>query len=442
MTFLIETVKLGLNNLRLHILRSILTALGIILGVSAVITMVSIGEGSKQQALEQLERLGARNIIVRSQKPPESQQGGGNNRSWSLKYGLTREDLEVIQANFPTAEQIVPLKAVGGQMLKDERRLTSQAFGVTPDLADIINLRVERGRYLTRGDVEDNATVAVIGQEVARKLFPFSDPLGDTIRVDAKVFTVIGVLAPVGLSGGAGAALVGRDLNLDIHIPITTARMVVGDNIIRRTSGSFQASEVQVEEIYLASPSRDAVLADAERLRRIMQVRHPGLTDVTLIVPYELLESAKKTALTWSLVLGAIAGIALLVGGIGIMNIMLASVTERTREIGIRRALGATRKHIVWQFLVETSVLSAIGGLIGVALGIGLSLAIGYGVPVLPKAPVIGKFFPPDVTLPTQVTTWSIVVSFAVATATGLIFGIYPARMAARQDPIVALRHD
>ena len=237
----------------------------------------------------------------------------------------------------------------------------------------------------------------------------------------------------MGLSGGAGAALVGRDLNLDIHIPITTARTMFGDQVVRRTSGSFQANEVQIEEIYLASRERETVLLDADRLRRIMSVRHPGLTDITLIVPYELLESAKKTALTWS---------PLLVGGIGIMNIMLASVTERTREIGIRRALGATRKHIIWQFLVETSVLSAIGGLIGVGLGIGLSIGIGFGVPILPKAPLIGQFFPTDVTLPTQVTSWSIFVSFAVATATGLIFGIYPAKMAARQDPIVALRHD
>jgi putative ABC transport system permease protein len=443
MTFLLETIKLGLSNLRLHILRSILTALGIILGVSAVITMVSIGEGSKQEALQQLERLGARNIIVRSQKPPESQQtGGGGGRSWVSKFGITREDFEVVTANFPNAAHIVPLKAVGGQMLKDERRMTSQAFGVTPELADIINLRVGRGRYLKAGDVDDNAAVAVIGEEVAKKLFPFSDPLGDTVRIDDKVFTIIGVLDPVGLSGGAGAALVGRDLNLDIHIPITTARTMFGDQVVRRTSGSFQANEVQVEEIYLASRERETVLLDADRLRRIMSVRHPGLTDITLIVPYELLESAKKTALTWSLVLGAIAGIALLVGGIGIMNIMLASVTERTREIGIRRALGATRKHIIWQFLVETSVLSAIGGLIGVGLGIGLSVGIGFGVPILPRAPLIGQFFPTDVTLPTQVTSWSIFVSFAVATATGLIFGIYPAKMAARQDPIVALRHD
>jgi putative ABC transport system permease protein len=161
-----------------------------------------------------------------------------------------------------------------------------------------------------------------------------------------------------------------------------------------------------------------------------------------MVVPYELLENAKKTALTWQLVLAFVAGIALLVGGIGIMNIMLASVTERTREIGIRRALGATRHHILYQFLVECGVLSCIGGIIGVGVGVGLSFAIGLGVPMLPHLPLLGSYFPADVALPTQVTLWSIIVAFGVAAATGLLFGIYPASKAAKQDPIVALRHD
>lgn len=443
MTFLLETGRLGLTNLRLHMLRSILTALGIILGVSAVIIMVSIGEGSKRAALDQIERLGARNIIIRSQKPPENQQAqGGQQRSFVSKYGITREDLKVIEANFPDAEAIVPLKAVGGQLLRESYRMTSQSFGTTPSLQRIANLKVARGRYITENDIEERGTVAVLGEVVAKRLFPFDDPLGQTFRIDDKVFTVIGVLAPVGLSGGAGAALVGRDLNLDVQLPITTARMVFGDTVMRRSSGSFQANEVQVEEIYMAAPARERVLEDAARIKRLMESRHATQADFSLIVPYELLESAKKTALTWSLVLGAVASISLLVGGIGIMNIMLASVTERTREIGIRRALGATRKHIVWQFLVETGVLSAIGGLIGVGLGIILSIAIGWGVPLLPKAPFVGKWFPANVTLPTQLTLWSILLSFAVAAATGLIFGLYPARKASRQDPIVALRHD
>jgi putative ABC transport system permease protein len=178
--------------------------------------------------------------------------------------------------------------------------------------------------------------------------------------------------------------------------------------------------------VYIQSPTRESVLVDAERIRRIMEVRHPGLTDIGLIVPYELLENARRRARTGLWISASIAAISLLVGGIGIMNIMLANVTERTREIGIRRALGATRKHIVSQFLVETSVLSAAGGLIGVALGVALSIGIDLATPILP----------------TKITLWSIVVAFCVAAATGLIFGIYPARKASQQDPIVALRHD
>ena len=443
MTFLLETMRLGLMNLRLHKLRSFLTALGIILGVAAVITMGSIGEGSMQAALRQIETLGAKNIIVRSQKPPENtQQQGGQQRSWMLRYGLTRDDLAVIEANFPDADVIVPVKEIGSQVLRGDRKQTSQAYGTVPDLQRVANLTVARGRYLTEGDMRESALVAVIGQEVANQLFPWDDPLGNTFRIDDKAFTVVGVLAPVGLSGGAGAALIGRDLNKDVHIPITTARAVFSDAVFRRQSGSFQAFEVQVSEIYISVPSRDRVLADAERLRRIINVRHTDQADVSMIVPYELLENARKTALTGRWITGAIAGVSLLVGGIGIMNIMLASVTERTREIGIRRALGATRRHIIWQFLVETGVLSSLGGLVGVSLGVGTSVLLGWGVPRLPGVPLVGKFFPADVALPTQLTTWSIVAGFVVAAATGLVFGIYPARKAAGQDPIVALRHD
>lgn len=442
MPFLIETIRLGLKNLRLHVLRSMLTALGIIFGVAAVITMVSIGEGSKRQALDQIERLGARNIIVRSQKPPESSQAQSGGGSRVNRYGLTRETYGLIEAGFADAEAIVPLKSVGSQVLKDERQMTSQSFGTTPELAEIANLRVDRGRYLTESDLEERRMVAVLGSEVAARMFPFEDPLDNTIRIDDKVLRVIGVLAPVGLSGGAGAALIGRDINLDVHLPITSAKTAFGDLVIRRNSGSFQANEVQIEEVFIASPDRDRVVTDAQVMRRLIELQHGRANDVSIIVPFELLESARKTALTWSLVLGFVAGISLLVGGIGILNIMLATVTERTREIGIRRALGATRKHIVWQFLVETGVLSAIGGIVGVGLGVGLSVAIGWGIPLLAQAPVIGSFFPPDISLPTQVTMWSVVLSFVVATATGLIFGLYPAAVAARQDPIVALRHD
>jgi putative ABC transport system permease protein len=443
MLFLLETIRLGLSNLRLRMLRSVLTALGVIFGVAAVIIMSSLGEGSKREVLAQIERLGARNIIVRSQKPPESQnQQNSQKQSWVSKFGITRADLDVIRQNFPDANAIVPLKEVGGQILRGVIRKTSQSYGTTPELLTVANLRMDRGRYLTQPDLDQRSMVAVIGAEIAKQFFTLEDPLGQTLRIDDHIVTIVGVLAPVGLAGGAGGALIGRDLNLDVHLPITTAREVFGDQVFRRQSGAFNASETQISEIYLEAPDRERVIVDAQRLRRLLDLRHPGMPDVGLIVPFELLENARKTALTYNLVFGAVAGISLLVGGIGIMNIMLASVTERTREIGIRRAIGATRRHILWQFLVETSVLSAIGGVVGVFLGIGGGWAISWGVERLGKLPIIGHYFPADGHLPTQVTLWSIVISFIVATATGLIFGLYPARRASRQDPIVALRHD
>lgn len=443
MTFLIEMVKLGLGSLRLHLLRSILTALGIILGVGAVITMVSVGEGSKREALEQLERLGAKNIIIRSQKPPEASTArSGQRQSFENRFGITRQDLELIRSTFPDAESIVPLKLVGAQVLREDRRQSSQTYGTTPELLEVAMLRVARGRYLTADDMREASMVAVLGAEVARTMYPFEDPVGQTIRIDERVFKVVGVLQPVGLSGGAGGALVGRDLNLDIHIPLSTSDVVFGDRIFRRMGGTREVTNTQLSEVYLTAPSREDVIRYASIAKRTMEVSHPELSDISLVVPYELLEAARKNALTWNLVLGAIASISLVVGGIGIMNIMLASVTERTREIGIRRALGATRRHIKLQFLVETGVLSAIGGLLGVTLGIGFSFVIAWGVPRLSRMPAVGWLFPADASLPTHVTLWSVLVAFGVAGATGLIFGLYPALKAAQQDPIVALRHD
>jgi putative ABC transport system permease protein len=442
MTFFLETFRLGLTNLRLHLLRSVLTALGIILGVASVIVMSSLGEGAKRAAMDQIEQLGARNIIVRSVKPPETQTAQQGQRSgWVSRFGLTRQDLENIQYNFPHVERIVPLKSVGSQVLRNERRMMSQAFGTTPEFIAAINLRVERGRYLSEGDMAGEELVCVIGQKVAENLFPLEDPLGQTLRIDARIFTVVGILRPVGLAAGSGAALVGRDLNMDVHIPMTTARAVFGDATFRGTGGNRQNEEVQVSEVILTSLSRDTVLTDADRLKRLLEVRRTGMTDVSAYVPYELLENARKQAVTYQMVFGSIAGIALLVGGIGIMNIMLASVTERTKEIGIRRALGATKRNILMQFLVETGVLSTLGGVAGVGLGVGLSMLVGQLVK-LGNLSIMGGLARGASDLPpTQVTLWSILLSFTVAVLTGLVFGIYPARRAAAQDPIVALRH-
>ncbi len=429
MTFLLETLRLGLSNLMLHKLRSLLTALGIIFGVAAVITMVSIGEGNKQKALADIRELGATNIIVRSIKPPASNSAAQGNERMS-QYGLLRRDLRRIQQTVRPVEKIVPLKQVGNQVYNGLHTAPGAVFGTTPDLLAVASLVIERGRYLSDADMQRLDNVAVIGAEMAERLFPLSDPLAGRIMVDDQAYQVIGVLRRIGLAGGSGSALVGRDLNFDIHIPLPAAISRFGDVRAARQTGAFEASKVEISELIIQTPSEDYVVDVADQIDRLIETEHAEQEDVTTIVPLELLRQAERTQAMFNALMIAIASISLLVGGIGIMNIMLASVTERTREIGIRRALGATRRHIVAQFLVETTVLSGIGGLIGVAVGLSGAGALA----------VMHRFF--EALEKPQVTTWSIVVSFLVATAVGIIFGLYPAVQASRQDPIVALRHD
>jgi len=442
MNFSIETILLGLKSLRLHALRSVLTSLGIVLGVASVIVMVSIGEGNKRSALRAIQSLGATNVIVRSQRPPESQQVGSQRRSFVAKFGMVSADMRRLE-QFVDATAIIPLKSVGSEVSVGASRVVSQTFGTVPALQDVANLRVQSGgRYLVEEDLNRRAPVAVIGSEIAKLFFPLTNPLNKKIRIDSRVFTVVGVLEPIGLAGGAGSALVGRDLNKDVHIPMTTASLEFGDIVVRRESGSFSGEEVEISEIYLTAPTTDDVIHMAEHVRNVMEVGHPLLRDVEIIVPWELLENVRRTTATTNILLTAIAAISLLVGGIGIMNIMLASVVERTREIGIRRAVGASRNDIATQFLIETGSLSAIGGLIGIGLGIGISVGLESFLPWILSLPGLRGIADVSVGLETQITGWSIVVSFLVAAGTGLVFGIYPAIIASRQDPIVALRHD
>ena len=442
MFFILDIIRLGLRNIALHALRSTLTSLGIILGVAAVIVVVSIGEGNKQATLREIRELGATNIIVRSSKPPSTSSGSAG-RTWLVSYGLTRGDLRRLEWFFPDLKLIVPLKAAGGELIRNDQKIVSQAYGTTPELAAAANLEVQTGgRYLVESDIENESAVAVIGSEVASKFFLLENPVGKSIFIDNKVFTIVGVLKPIGLAGGAGTALVGRDLNKDVHIPITRVEKAFGDTIIRRSSGQSSGELIEISEIYLQVNSTEEVSSFAERIRRVLEAGHPDMNDVQIVVPWELLENARRTMLVWNIMLVAIAGISLLVGGIGIMNIMLASVTERTREIGIRRALGATQRHIVAQFLVETGSISTLGGLVGIGVGIGCSLIIGPLVPWVLSLPIFNGVISSEIVLEPVITLWSIVLSFFVAAGVGLIFGVYPAYIASRMDPIVALRHD
>jgi len=437
MRFLLETLRLGLANLMLHKLRSLLTALGIIIGVAAVISVVAIGEGNKRKALADIEKLGAKNIIVRSHKPEESaNRSEASTRRRSVSYGITWADarkLDALMNDGNHISRIVQLKKVATKVSVREKQAQAAVFGTTEQLLDVTSLRIDRGRYLTQTDELRGERVAVIGAEIARQLFPLQDPLDSYISVHngpaSTPFRIVGVLRPVGLAGGAGSSLVGRDLNFDVHIPKAAAIDQFSDTVVTIKPGSFESTVVQLEEIYIEAKDQDVVPAIAAQVTRILETEHAGKGDWTVVVPLELIEHTERTSRMYTIMLVFIAGISLLVGGIGIMNIMLASVTERTREIGIRRALGATRRHIAAQFLVETTTLSGVGGLIGVATG----LSIAAVVTLVHERFGLGRPF---------VTAWSIGVSLGVAMFVGIVFGLYPAVQASRQDPIVALRHD
>lgn len=405
--------------------------------------MVAIGEGNKRAAVRDIQSLGAQNIIVRSQKPPESSSTSNQRRSFVAKFGIEEVDWRRLEQALPDALEMVPLKSFGAEVSRGSKRTLSQVFGTTPALLEVLNLQVEiGGRYLVQEDEIGHSRVAVIGSAVADQFFPLESPLGEIIRIDDRIFTIVGVLKPVGLSGGAGGALVGRDLNLDVHIPISTGRMEFSDTVFRRISGSFSGEETRFSEIYIQSPDPARVLPMSQRVRRVIDLAHKERGDVSVIVPWELLANVERTTFAMNMLLTAIAAISLLVGGIGIMNIMLASVIERTREIGVRRALGATRRHITAQFLVETGTLSIAGGLLGVLLGVGLSLMVDRVLPWLLALPWIQRHVETEVSVEAAITPWSIVVSLSVAAATGIIFGIYPAILASRQDPIESLRHE
>lgn len=436
--FLLETFRLGLKNLRLHKLRSLLTALGIIFGVAAVIIMVAIGEGTKQAALEQIRQLGANNILVRSVRPPESTEATGRT-SRVLEYGIKRVDLERLRT-IPGLETVVPLKDTEQKIVVgDKSAPAAAAIGTTTDIFRIINLRLSRGKLFTRLHQERNEAVCVLGSKVAEQLFPFQDPLGQTVQVGTSgsttlILTVIGVLEPTGLRmDSQGAAIMQRDLDQGVYFPISLAQATFGDAIVRRLAGSMERKQIELSEVWLRAQRVEDVERIARVAQNLLQIGRRGnqLQDVDVKAPIEILRNAERLNRMFNFIMVGIASFSLVVGGIGIMNIMLATVTERTREIGIRRALGAKRKHITLQFLIETTVISLTGGLIGILLG-GL---IAQGLPVL-VAKLGGG------TYPTSIAMWSVIGSFVVSGAIGIGFGLYPAVKAAHMDPIEALRSE
>ena len=413
---------LGVKNLLLHKLRSLLTMLGLVFGVGSVIAMLAIGEGASSEALERIRKLGSQNIMLVSKKPPEEPNSQKKSAFFSI-YGLLYGDALCLAETIPTVDRVVPVKT----LVKPGRfRSVSEDLRVvctTHDWFDLVKRDVIAGRVMTLRDTASFAPVAVLTEWGARKLLAGDHALGETLTIDAQTYQVIGIVKSEA-GGGDADASDSPDQRTDVYIPLATAKQRYGDVFFRRTNGSTIREKVELHEIIAHVRREEDVEATATAVKSLLVRSHKN-ADYAINVPLQLLRQAEATKRTFSIVLGAIAGISLLVGGIGIMNIMLASVTERTREIGIRRAIGARRSQIVMQFLIEALVLSVFGGIIGMILG----LAIPFLVTLFAA-------------MPTIVTAWSLVLSFGISVAVGIGFGIYPAIRASELDPIIALRYE
>ena len=441
----LQTLRLGIKSLLLHKLRSALAVLGIMIGVTAVIWLVAMGEGVSYQAQQQIKDLGAENIIVRSIKPVSTQSGATTSRI--LSYGLLRDDYRRIVTTIPTVKQATPLRELQKEVRYIEHTAEVRLVGCTPAYLKMNNLQIARGRFLTDRDIDRVDNVCVLAHETAEVLFPFENPLNKSVQVDKDFYVVVGVTQERAASGNIGGSFTGQDYNKDIYIPLSTLRARIGDQVFTRKAGSFEAENVELSQFTVTVSDVSEVEETAAIIKILLKKFHKN-DDYSIIVPKELLKQAEVLQTMFRVLSVVIAGISLLVGGIGIMNIMLATVTERTREIGIRRALGAKRRDIIQQFLSETIVLSATGGLFGVGLGYLCRYPAG-GVIGLARY-LLSQFFPewmkdlPDVIQNLQpiIANWSVVVAFMISVLVGVMFGIYPARRAAMMDPIEALRHE
>lgn len=417
-----QTLALGLKSVMAHKLRSALTILGVVFGVGSVIVMMAVGEGARVEAIRQIEELGSTNILVRSIKPTAD---SANDTGGGIRYGLTAADLDRIVSTIPTVVSAVPVREHHKQIWHLDRSVKGRVVGVTPQYQSLNTLVLQRGRFISRLDLQRSAAVAVLAAGTAQALFPTKDPIGRTVRVgEDRYLSVIGVMEPGVRSSNRRGSVRSQDYSQDLYIPFTTDAARFGEVVSFDPARTHQREIVEISQITVAVDDTAHVKETAGIIANTIAENHPA-QDTVMTVPLELLEKAERAQRMFTMVLAAIASISLIVGGIGIMNIMLATITERTREIGIRRAIGATRGDISRQFVIETVVLSGTGGVVGLIVGITLAY-------------ILGHFF----TLSTIVRPWSPVLAFAISVAVGLVFGAYPARRAASMDPIKALRHE
>ena len=416
----IRNIELGIKSLMLHKLRSLLTMLGIVFGVSSVIAMLSIGEGASKEALDQIRKLGSSNILVSSQKAVEDEAATTEHSHMSM-YGLLYEDELRIKESFAAVERVAPVKLLRKEGRLYERALELRVVGTTPSWFGLVQRSFIAGREILPRDIEAHAKIVVLTEYGARRLLATEQAIGEQLRIGGEYFEVVGIVKSESEQGGD---IQTPDQEVDAYIPLNVARTSFGDMVIRVTSGSREMAKVELHQLIVQVRSNDEVEAVAAGITRVLERFHKKL-DYRVDVPLALLRQAEAFKRNSNIVLGSIAGISLLVGGIGIMNIMLASVTERTREIGVRRAIGAKRRQIISQFLIETMVLSTLGGFIGIGIGVSIPW-------------MVTRFSG----MPTIVTNYSLVLSVGISMAVGIVFGLYPAIRAANLDPIEALRHE
>lgn len=399
-----EILKMSIKGLQEHKTRTFLTMLGIIFGVSSVISMLAIGEGARRKTLSQIQSLGLNNIIIQQEEKDDTEI----NNSILLNYS----DLDGIKKIISTAKQVVPVLQEQLEINYKTRYEFSEVIGSQPEYFKIMNLGLEKGGYFSHLDNKVRNRVCILGHSLMISLFGAEDPRGKKIRVDNVWFTVIGILQyqPISIAGNIEA-----NLNNRIFIPIKSM-----ENRLDR-----DPKKSKLDQIILYVEDSDFVVSTANFVDQVLFRRHNYEKNYKLIVPEQLLKQSDETQRTFNIVMGAIAGISLLVGGIGIMNIMLASILERTREIGVRRSLGATKLDIRNQFLVEAIIISLGGGLIGIINGYVLT----WGVTAFSDWETI-------------VSLWSVILSVGVSSIVGILFGFFPAKKAAELDPIEALRYE
>jgi len=411
-----EALRVAAAGLLANRLRSSLTMLGILIGVAAVILLVAVGNGASVQINNQIQALGANVIFV---YPSNAKSTGGVSQGFGTSQTLTMADVDAINSKQqdPDVVAAVPIAQTGGQITYANQNYFAPTTGTSVDFPQVRDYQIAEGSFFTQDDVAAQHRVVVLGQTVVTSLFGNTDPVGQTIKISRQSFRVIGVFAA---KGGTG---LGSQDNV-VVAPITTVWAYL--------SG---ARGKNISQIVISASSPSTVTQAETEITAILLQRHqisdPSLADFQLQSQQDILNQANSIATALTLVLGAIAGISLVVGGIGIMNIMLVTVTERTREIGIRKAIGARWRDVLMQFLIEAMFLSGLGGALGIALGAALALEA-------PRIPAIASssFPPPVVSVP------SVLLAFGVSVGIGLFFGIYPANRAARLHPIEALRHE